>query len=424
MKKIFAILLIGLMLVQFVSCANDTDNINDLENSNSTDTTEDNIPTDSNDNNNDDNDDDSNNVSDENKENEDDFVALNKNTQGIKFLGVRSIASDAQINLDWSGSGIEFVINNQSSSLMIEASSSDTCRFKVFVNGTLHKSILNEEYYEIHKKGIITLQNLPTGELTIRVIKITDATLATAQLTKLVFTGNIITDKVPTDKELYIEFIGGTEVSGMFASGGTYANQDVTASYGYILAESMEADYSILSLAANMALTKATDVATIYSKASPLRDIEVNYDFARKANVVVLDIGAVDAALSLADQTVTAEAFAEKYEELLTAIREKNGYDCKIICVYTPIMGAFGTAIKNICENKMGGQSAGIYLCQRTTGENGVLSVEENKAFYQKLEKYVEAAISGKTIGGELGAEESGEGLNASFKDDFVPVSR
>lgn len=417
MKKIFAVFLSLLLLLHLASCAKDKGSVDVSDSSALSDSAD-------NEQSADDTNDDSDIDEDDKGSNDDKAIVLNKNTPGIKILGGRGIASDTQINCDPSGSGIEFIINNRSSSLMIEATSSAVCRFKVFVNGDLHKNAFGSDYHEINRNGIIILQNLPTGEVTVRVIKITDQYTSTAQLTKLSFDGEIKTDSAPTDRELYIEFIGGSELSGAFASDGAKAEQDITGSYGYLLAEKMEADYSIFSLSSNMALTKTADVAAFYSKASPARDTDAIYDFSRKANVVVVDLGSVDAALSATDATITSERFAEKYEMLLDAIREKNGETCKIICVYTPGEGEFGTAIKDVCKNKMGGQSGGVYTCQRSTGANGILGIQESIDFCNKLKTYVEAAIIGKLIEGELTSETNGDGLKVSFKDNFVPISK
>jgi len=344
MKKIFAAFLALLLLLQLASCAKDKDSVDGADSATTTDSAD-------NDQSFDDTNGDSDIDEDSKGSNNDKAIVLNKNTQGIKLLGGRGIGSDTQINCDPSGSGIEFVINNRSSSLMIEASSSAVCHFKVFVNGNLHKNAFGDDYHEINRRGIITLQDLPTGEVTIRVIKITDQYTSTAQLTKLSFDGEIKVDSTPADKELYIEFIGSTELSGVFSSDGTKTEQDITRSYGYLLAEAIEADYSILTTTCDMALTKTADVAAFYLKASPARDTDAIYDFSRKANVVVVDLGSIDAALSATDTTITAELFAEKYEMLLDAIREKNGEACKIICIYTPDEGEFGIAIKNVCKN-------------------------------------------------------------------------
>ncbi|MBE6546675.1 MAG: hypothetical protein E7668_04460 [Ruminococcaceae bacterium] len=346
-------------------------------------------------------------------------VDLNKNTKGIKLLGVRSVLSDSQINCDHSGSGIEFVLRNTSLSLAIEANSSAPCRFKAYVNGALFESPMGDEYYEINGKSVITMSGLPLGNITVRLVKITDQALAMAELTKMTFSG-ILSSSTPEAEDLYIEFVGGAEAVGTgLAEGEGYAAQDVTKAYSYLLAEKLDADYAITSVSAATALT---DVAALYAKASPVRDAEAEYGFARKADVVVVDLGAVDAALSATDDTVTPEAFAERYEALLTAIRAKNGEDCKIVCVYTSAMGDFGTAVLNACRVEMGGQQEGFYSCQMAMGEDKALDAVEREAFLTLLETVTETALEGTITERELETGENGDGLKVDFKEDFVPV--
>lgn len=428
MKKLLAILLATLLLLSLVACGRDTEDPAAGETGTDTTAPADTTPAPTPTPDNTDDGDDEGDGGDEGTPPADDdgdietvTVELNKNTKGIKFFGERRIMSDTQINLDHSGSGIEFVLRNTSLSLAIEANSSAPCRFKVFVNGNLFESPLGDEYYEINGKSIISLSGLPLGNVTIRLVKITEAALATAELTKMTFSG-ILSSSTPADEDLYIEFVGGAETVGTgLVAGEGYAAQDVTKAYSHLLAEELDADYAITSFG-NAALTSIADVAALYAKASPVRDAAAEYAFTRKADLVVVDLGAVDAVLSATDETVTPAAFAEKYEALLTAIRAKNGEDCKIVCVYTSAMGDFGTAVVNTCRVELGGQPEGFYNCQMAMGEDKALDADERAAFLTLLETIAEAALEGTITERELSTGENGEGLKVDFKEDFVPV--
>ena len=415
MKKILAILLIAFALLSIVACEkNDVADTPDTEESTDSRTQEestDSMPQEE----------DTDPVSPPENNDDDDkdksvTVALNKNTEGIKHLGVRTLLSDTQINCDHSGSGIEFVLNNEASSLTIDAVSSGPCRFKVFVNGELHRNDndFDEEFYEIFGESVIKLNNLPTGKITVRIVKLTEQALATAELTKMTFTGTLYKE-APESKALYIEFIGGSEAVGSeLADGVDYAAQDVTKAYSYLLAEKMDADYSITCIKNLMASRNSSDAIAQYELSSPKRDSEAKHDFARKADVVVIDLGAMDAA----DTSITSEAFSEKYVELLRTIRQKNGETCKIVCLYDSSMGEFETVIQNACRNEMGGQTEGFYLCKRNAG-----STDNSVTFINSLKNIVEAAISGILTEKELQVGENGEGLKVDIKNDFVTIS-
>ena len=409
MKKILAILLTAFMLLSIAACEkNDVTDTPDTEEGTEEMTNEENTdPV----------------APPENGENNDDgdtdksvTVALNKSTEGIKHLGVRTLLSDAQINCDHSGSGIEFVLNNESSTITIDAVSSGPCRFKVFVNGELHMNYneFNEDFFEIFGESVIKLNNLPLGDITVRVVKLTEQALATAELTKLTFTGTL-RKNAPESKELYIEFIGGSETVGSALSGGSgYTAQDVTLAYSYLLAEKMNADYSITCIKNLIASKNSADAIAQYELSSPRRDGEAKYDFARKADVVVIDLGAVDAS----NTSITAEAFSEKYVELLRTVRQKNGETCKIVCIYDSSMGEFEAVIQNACRNEMGGQTEGVYLCKRNGG-----STDNSVTFINSLKNIVEAAINGILTEKELQVGENGEGLKVDIKNDFVTIN-
>ncbi|MBE6547233.1 MAG: hypothetical protein E7668_07370 [Ruminococcaceae bacterium] len=409
MKKLLAILLTTLLLLSLVACGKDVEDPagteTGTESSAPAGTTPAPTP--------DDDESDDKNADDENKGGDEQTppdsngattVELNKDTKGIKYLGVRGILSDSQINCDHSGSGIEFVLQNKASTLTVELTSSDPCRFKVFVNGELTKNDLNEDFHEIFGEGKIELTDLPLGNITVRLVKITDQALATAELTKLTFTGTL-RETAPADKDLYIEFIGGAETVGSgISAGDAYAGQDVTKAYSYLLAEALNADYSIISMEAVIA-----DAVAAYELASPERDADAKYGFTRKADMVVVDLGSVDAA----DTALDANAFAEKYEELLTAIRAKNGEDCKLVCLYTASMGDLSKTVQSVCRQEMGGQQDGVYLCLRNA---------EGAEFVDDLKAVADAALAGTITERELGTAENGEGMKVNLKEDFVSV--
>ncbi|MBE6546925.1 MAG: hypothetical protein E7668_05755 [Ruminococcaceae bacterium] len=330
-------------------------------------------------------------------------TALNASTTGIKLLGGRTVATDSQINLDHSGSGIEFVLRNSGRSLAFEVISSAACRFKVFVDGELCKPISGEAFFEVNGKSLISVGSVPMGNHTVRLVRITDQAVATAQVTKVTYTG-IISADTPDNNDLYIEFIGGTEAVG---------GEDVTSAYSYKLAEAMKADYAIVSMLT--AVTGADDLSARYTKTAVKRDAAAEHGFARKADVVVIDLGALDV------ENADTEAFTAKYKSLVDVIRAKNGEDCKIVCVYRWNFGELGNAIQTLCRETLGGQQDGVYLCQMVVGEDLVLDATEAAEFVTTLQGVVDAAVKGIITEQELDAEESGDGLVADF-NTFVPL--
>ena len=117
MKKLLAILLATLLLVSLIACGkDDVAEPTDTDAATDTSAPADKKPAATTPDSTDDGEDDGDgegtpdNGGDDDGDIETVTVDLNKNTKGIKLLGGRGIASDSQINLDWSGSGIEFVL--------------------------------------------------------------------------------------------------------------------------------------------------------------------------------------------------------------------------------------------------------------------------------------------------------------------------
>ena len=350
-------------------------------------------------------------------ESTDTVVKLNSNTAGIKILGVRGLLSDTQINCDYSGSGIEFSVFLTDRTLSFSAESSAPCYFKAYVDGEEWKTITGDTYYELNGKGIISLSGLPAGQHTVRLVKATEASIATAQLTAMTFTG-VLSSSTPADNANYIEFVGGANCVGKGNIGADdgYKGQDATLAYSYLLAQALGADYSVTAMSQSFPLSvKAEEAKAMYLLSSAARDGNAKYGFERKATAVVVDLGASDFALNGKDG-VSAQAFAEAYESLLLLIRDKNGSDCKIICVYDSANGEYASAISDVAK-KLGGQKAGYYTCQMDTNGDGKLSAEEQNAFLDGLSKVTDNALRGVITEKTLDVEEKGDGLSVSYGD-------
>ena len=170
-------------------------------------------------------------------------VALNKNTKGIKILGVRNLASDTAINADWSASGIEFNATCEGNMTFAVETNDKGAYFRAYLDG---EPVMNGDsvYFDITGKGEIVIKNIPTGTHNIRVIKVTGYTLAFAAFTSVKLTG-IIAEEAPKDKDLYIEFVGDSITCAWGTIGtfdGKYTSQDATLGYSYLVAEELDAD--------------------------------------------------------------------------------------------------------------------------------------------------------------------------------------
>lgn len=319
-------------------------------------------------------------------------VALNKNTTGIKILGVRNLASETKINADWSASGIEFVATCEGD-MTFAVESSAGCYFRAYVdgepwnNGTI-------PYYTISGKGNIVLKNIPRGTHTIRVIKVTGYTLATAAFTSVKLTG-IISEEAPADKDLYIEFIGDSITCAWGTIGnfsGKYTDQDATLAYSYLLAEALDADYSMTALSGQGICHGPMPVPNHYRYACKLKDSETEYDFSRKADLLVVNIGTND-------QThgIDTVKFREEFKKWIEYAKEMNGEDCKFLAIWNMKNTNYYKHIKTVFD-ELGGEAAGYYIYRAKQSSNSVASKhpskEEHAAYVPELKELCEKILA------------------------------
>lgn len=311
-------------------------------------------------------------------------VDLNKNTKGIKVLGVRNLASDTAINADWSASGIEFNATCEGDVTFAVETNDKGAYFRAYVDGEPWKNG-DSVYFEVTGKGDIVLKAIPKGTHNIRVIKVTGYTLALAAFTSVKLTG-FISEEAPKDKELYVEFVGDSITCAWGTIGtfdGKYTSQDATLGYSYLLAEALDADYSLTALSGQGICCGTPGVPLGYRYACYGKDSTTEYDFARKANLIVVNIGTNDETKGI-DNT----QFKTDFKAWVEYAKEKNGADCKFLAVTNMKNGTYAALIKQVFED-LGGEAAGYYHYKAKRSVNTQASfhpnVEEHAAYVPEL---------------------------------------
>ena len=317
---------------------------------------------------------------------------LTSSTEGVKILGERNLASENSLHMDWSCSGAEFTIDLKGGSIRFNFIASNSCMFRVWVDGEVYKQN-GSEYFTIGStNGTIALNGITPGKHTIKIMKVTGYTLARAELTSVTFAGDLLTDTDTSDKELYIEFVGDSITCGWGTIGnhtGAYSDQDGTLAYSYLLAEALGADYSMTALSGQGLLCGAPGVTNGYLYASPLKDNTNQYSFERKADIVVINIGTNDYS-----KKVGEAEFKAAYKSFLQTVKEKNGKECKILCLYNTMNDTYANAILEACR-EMGGELEAIvtYKLDRASGTTpnivGHPTAEENKAYAEVLKDII-----------------------------------
>ena len=378
-KKFLCILLAFVLLISLVACKNADESSDTTDTNVDTPDVTDNLETD----------DETDNELDEDKEVFTTTYNLTHNTKGVKVLGVRSLKSDGQINCDWTGSGIEMKINHNGGNITFLAKSSHGCLFKAYVDEVIQKN--PTQYYTVTNEFTkIVIKNVAAGEHTIRLVKVTGHTLARATLYNVTFAGTIIEDGVK-DNDLHIEFVGDSISCGWGVIGtydGGFGSQDGELAYPMKTAKALGADYSVTALSGQGLLYGTMRIDEGYLLSSMLRDRTAKYDFERKADVVVVNVGTND----YNKQGITAADFKAAYKSFLETVKQKNGDDCKIVCVYNVMNDTYSSEIVS-AVSEAGGENNDIYLLKLDRSTNnkagGHPSIKDNEKYTSVLTEFI-----------------------------------
>lgn len=242
--------------------------------------------------------------------------------------------------------------------------------FTVYIDGER----VDERFYVKGSNQKITVANF-TGNYfhTVKIVKQTEFKWVLTAINSLDFTGYLV--EAPEEKEYYIEFLGDslTTAYGNIGKPGDTPDdspkfQDGTKSFAYLFAESVNADYAMISRSA-AGLSQCwsnSPIIDYYKKFSKDRGSE-DFDAksARKPDLIVLHLGANDYNVGGSNKT----NFVTRGEELINYFRSSYGTDIPIIWAYDPNEG-FPDKVKEIM-NSFGGESAGYYTLSLPWSEAG-----------------------------------------------------
>ena len=278
---------------------------------------------------------------------------LSTDMDGIKLFGVRNVATGRGVPLNWAGSGVEMSFYLDNGDFFMTIAASGSAYLRIYVDGVLRTAADGSEYHRVSTAtASLTVGDIPQGNHTVKAIRVSDYGDSEVNLTSAIFAGNMdITTKVPA-AEYYVEFFGDQFTTGENLNGGE--RYDASLAYAYKAALTLNADYSITASAEFAVMSGEYQALDIYGLANPIYEKDMKYDFARKANAVVINLGANDLGSD-------PQEFRMKYLDLLFAVRAANGPDCKIYCIYGE--GELAAAIQSACAD-FGGERAGVYAVE------------------------------------------------------------
>ncbi len=290
-------------------------------------------------------------------------------TNKLKLTG-RMQKLGTGLTCDFTASGIEFNAYIEGELSFTVDVSGQTTYFTVYVDGERmpkrYEAKAGSNEIVIADFGDIALHN-------VRIVKQNQAQRSLTVLKELKFYGQIA--DAPEDKELYIEIIGDSITCGHgnlcangTASADTTIYEDGTQAYSYLLAEKLDADYSIMGCS-GIGLDQSYTLHNsgfreedFYPKASYYRSKTELYDFssARVPDIVIINLGQNDAGVN---PSTTKDVFIQKTKELVRFIRTSYGEDVTIVWAYGMMGPGHNSYMKEAFES-MGGEANGLYHVQ------------------------------------------------------------
>ena len=328
-------------------------------------------------------------------------LKLSGNISGVHVFGKRVYVNRNYLSCDYSGSGMEFVVDCLGGSLKIATRTTAACRFLVTLDGKTY-TFNNQSFVTVNGSEDIVLKNLPAGKHTVRIIKLTGFEQAQASFFSLSFYGTLLTKEVLAEQETYVEFLGGNAASGLGAAG-DYTDQDATKAYPYLLANKIGAEYSIFAMKDTDLLKQMTGA---YPYANVKKDAETAYDFPLKASLTVIHIGS---------EGQNGESFKNGYKSLIQNVLEMNGKSTRVLCVYNTSDTTAANVIPALCE-ELGGNTARIFCVGISVKDSGVLTEAEQQAVADAVEPAIRSALEYVAETDGLKVEEEG---NADIRIDY-----
>lgn len=320
-----------------------------------------------------------------------------ENLDHIKVIGRSSTLAEG-ITCDWSASGISFNLDCVGD-VVIKLSSQSVSFFTVIVDGVRK----TERVQVMGADARITIaKDLEGGLHSFSLLKQTENANSMCVLSAISFDGEFAAK--PADQSLYIEFYGDSITSGYGnlvtstnkptddSASGTAVWQDGTQTYAFRLAEALGADWSMISVSGipfSKGYTQFT-MGEIMEKIN-FRRGDAAYSFARKPDLVVINLGTNDQQCNADMNDVKAKA-----EAMIQTLKGRYGADQKILLVTCMMNQNCRTQLLEVIQ-ACGGEASGIYEMQsfesNRLGGNGHPNMTAHIDVAEELEIYIRANI-------------------------------
>ena len=284
--------------------------------------------------------------------------ALGDIADSLKIVG-RSYATGDGIVCDLAADGIEFNAYIEGE-LKLSLTTNNPTYFTLFVDGER----IEERISTPKGNSTVTLANLQ-GEHSLRLLKQTESMNSCTVLNNLEFKGYL--SERPKDRRFYIEFIGDSLTSGYgilcdnsTPDGGSAIYKDATKTFAFLTAETLKADYSLVSCTGIGVAAGFRDFTmdAFYPVTSYYRDQNQLYTSKITPDAVVINLGTNDRSNQASESN-----FHTKAEALLAQVRKLHGENVPIVWVLNKSNGSFNLIIEQTLA-ELGGENAKLYTVE------------------------------------------------------------
>lgn len=273
----------------------------------------------------------------------------------------RTAVSDEGLRCDWSAAGIEFRADCEGTvTLDLESAYALNQYYTILVDGV---QVKDRTLVQEKASTLVLAEDLPRGVHTFQVYRQDQILPANLTVLKSVTVKGELREP-PALKDLYIEICGDSITAGDgllgvngVDTGGTDVT-DGTRTYGYLVAQALDADWSIVAQGGATLVKRANAIAIpeIYKYTSFVRDRVNEWEFKRPADLVIVNLGTNDFSAGAKDFVQAAKDFG-------ALIQEKNPGTKIVFCIGMMTSNYRISQYKKVV-NDMGGAEKGVYFVE------------------------------------------------------------
>ena len=269
--------------------------------------------------------------------------------ENVKFMG-RNYCDDNDVTwLVQSGSAVEFNVSAQSAEVTIYGDDNINNdekyrpRYAVIVDG----EIILDEVMSEKEKTVELFSGKENRTAEVKIIHLSEANNGTVGVgnIKVNSTSSIPVSPLP-EKDLLIEFVGDSITCAYGVEGASaYENfktstENFMKSYAYLTAQKLNADYSAVSYSGHGIVSGYSQdgsinteslVPPVYDKIGKIKPYDVEWNFKRKPDVIVINLGTNDDTYVSKDFEKRSQEYTDAYTDFLGDIFSKSP-DSYIIC--------------------------------------------------------------------------------------------